>query len=506
MDLSYNNLNGNVPSWLWELPWLRELNLSGNHLEGHLPGYLFAKRDESYGAGYIIDLHSNNLQDTLPLLPSTVEYLDLSHNFFNGSIPPFVGISLITLILSANNLSGALSSSICSPDIQFLDLSSNKLSGSLPSSLTNCSILGVLNITNNNFSGEIPQDIGNITSLEVLHMNGNKLRGSLPSSLRYCKKLKILDLGNNKIEGHIPEWIKDLQQLRIVNLRSNKLRGLIPPEILQLQNLQILDLSKNNITGKIPEQLGVQLGVLKALISLNISRNNLTGEMHGSLGEIQELESLDLSHNLLIGSIPDSLGNLNMLGYLDLSYNNLSGRIPQVRHLDTFSVLSYVGNADLCGAPLNISCGTSAPPLQLPDEVNAEREDNTWWVVAVGLCYGLGVALVVGFLSFERERRRIPQVRHLDTFGGLSYVGNAGLCGAPLNISCGTSVPPLELPEEVEGQVEDNAWWAVAVGICYGLRVGLIVGVLSFDRERRKLYFQFLDELIRRLCERVSAR
>ncbi|XP_057829853.1 putative receptor like protein 25 [Cryptomeria japonica] len=165
----------------------------------------------------------------------------------------------------------------------------------------------------------------------------------------------------------------------------------------------LIDLTDNQLTGKIPEELRI----LKALISLNISRNNLTGEIPSSLGDMQDLESLDLSHNLLTRPIPDSLGNVNMLGYLDLSYNNLSGRIPQVRHLDTFGGLSYVGNAGLCGAPLNISCGTSAPPLEQPVKVEAEGEDNTWWAMAVGLCYGLGVGLVVRLLSFDRDGRRL---------------------------------------------------------------------------------------------------
>ncbi|GLJ20197.1 hypothetical protein SUGI_0366600 [Cryptomeria japonica] len=312
MDLSYNNLTGDVPSWLWELPSLTRLNLSGNHLEDHLPGYLFAKR--------------------------ALEYLDLSDNFFNGSILPFVGLNLMTLILSGNNLRGAFSSSICSPYIEILDLSSNKLSGSLPSSLANCSSLGVLKITNNDFDGQIPQDIGNITSLGILHMNDNKLRGSLPSSLSLTGELPTNFSGlqtmiNQSNHAYLIGYNYYFAHLFFENDIDlfNKGQQMQYQKILSIFTL--IDLSDNQLTGKIPEELGV----LKALISMNISRNNLTGEMPGFIGDIQDLESLDLSHSLLTEPITDSLGNLDMLGYLDLSYNNF---VWQARHLDTFGGLS----------------------------------------------------------------------------------------------------------------------------------------------------------------------
>ena len=67
---------------------------------------------------------------------------------------------------------------------------------------------------------------------------------------------------------------------------------------------------------------------------------------------MEYLESLKLSRNNLSCEIPQSIAKLTFLGVLNLSYNNLSGRIPSATQIQTFSPLSFFGNAELCGAPL----------------------------------------------------------------------------------------------------------------------------------------------------------
>ncbi|KAJ3678993.1 hypothetical protein LUZ61_021157 [Rhynchospora tenuis] len=43
LDLSHNNLSGDIPEFLGEMPKLQVLNLSGNHLNGHVPDTLIKK-------------------------------------------------------------------------------------------------------------------------------------------------------------------------------------------------------------------------------------------------------------------------------------------------------------------------------------------------------------------------------------------------------------------------------------------------------------------------------
>ncbi|XP_058080722.1 receptor-like protein EIX1 [Magnolia sinica] len=84
MDISGNNLSGEVPESLMTLSGLRVLNLSGNYLAGNIP---------------------KNIGSL-----STMESLDISNNRLFGDIPPSIAdlYHLVGLNVSNNNLSGMI--------------------------------------------------------------------------------------------------------------------------------------------------------------------------------------------------------------------------------------------------------------------------------------------------------------------------------------------------------------------------------------------------------------
>ncbi|XP_051143767.1 receptor-like protein EIX2 [Andrographis paniculata] len=113
IDLSNNNLSGEIPNELASLKELRLLNLSGNHLMGSIPKNI----------GYMKELES----------------LDLSRNSLHGEMPSSFSImsSLSSLNLSYNNLTGMIPEST---QIRGFDPSSfvgNSLCG--PPLTNNCS-------------------------------------------------------------------------------------------------------------------------------------------------------------------------------------------------------------------------------------------------------------------------------------------------------------------------------------------------------------------------------
>ncbi|OAY83817.1 Receptor-like protein 12 [Ananas comosus] len=93
MDLSENNLSGQIPEEIVALAILRSLNLSGNHLTGMIPERLGDMRSlES------LDLSLNELQGAIPQSLSALTFLNslnLSYNNLSGRIP--TGNQLSTL-------------------------------------------------------------------------------------------------------------------------------------------------------------------------------------------------------------------------------------------------------------------------------------------------------------------------------------------------------------------------------------------------------------------------
>ncbi|KAL9659976.1 hypothetical protein QQ045_024786 [Rhodiola kirilowii] len=299
VDLSENQIRGQIPSWIWEIDTLTSLNLSHNHLES------IQKTNYSSGVRFV-DLSANLLHGELPHLPYAGSFR-LSQNHFNSTLSSIIrsiGTGMTFLDISINNLHGSIPESLCTnTNFYYLDLSENFLSGSIPGCLPNIENIHTLNLRKNNLSG-ISDTLTAKCSLEKIDFSGNILQGSIPKSLGNCTGLKMLDLSNNKLEKMIP----------------------------------------------------YELGYFGSLQALNASYNKLTGPIPTSFGNLTALESLDLAKNQLSGKIPKQLGSLKLLTFLNVSYNHLVGMIPKSKQFRNFTEASFEGNEGLCGAPLKKQC------------------------------------------------------------------------------------------------------------------------------------------------------
>ncbi|KAK6944449.1 Leucine-rich repeat-containing N-terminal, plant-type [Dillenia turbinata] len=140
------------------------------------------------------------------------------------------------------------------------------------------------------------------------------------------------------------------------------------------------------LSGFISPEIG-KLDQLKAL-----HNNNFYGVIPSELANCTELRALYVQGNYLSGLIPSELGNLTELEHLDVSSNSLSGSIPlslgKLNKLQTFNVSA------------NFLVGS------------------------------------------------IPSDGALINFTGTSFVGNRGLCGKQINLTCKeeTGGPPNNSP------------------------------------------------------------
>ncbi|KAM0855543.1 hypothetical protein ACQ4PT_049703 [Festuca glaucescens] len=397
IDLGGAGIRGALPDWIWNFSSsITSLNVSAKSITGKLPASL----EQSKMLTTLI-MRANQLEGSIPDLPTSIQKLDLSHNNLSGLLPQSFGNKeLYYLSLSHNYISGVITTDLCNMiSVELIDLSNNNLSGELPNCWHKNSKLYAIDFSSNNFWGEVPATVGSLSSLMSLHLSKNSLSGMLPTSLQSCNMLMFLGLAENNLSGSIPKWIGDnLQYLILVSLGSNEFSGEIPEELSKLPALHYLDLSNNKLSGPVPRFLGnltalhmadpdwgtppflpfkvygvgsayvsmytrylgvnvqSEIGSLSAVGELNLSRNHIGGSIPDELGSIMDLEALDLSWNNLSGPIPHSLTSLTCLSFLDLSYNDLSGKIPSAKQFSTFDGDSYLGNANLCGPPLPRIC------------------------------------------------------------------------------------------------------------------------------------------------------
>ncbi|GKV31117.1 hypothetical protein SLEP1_g39853 [Rubroshorea leprosula] len=421
LDIGFNNLNCEMKS-NWRPPFYLAFIYMGSCKFGTgFPEWLLLHKTAS-----MVDLSNASISGPFPenishMLPE-LRGLFLTNNFMNGSIPK----------------------SLCnSKSLVYLDLSNNMLSGSIPNCWRNDQSFNFIDLSSNNLSGLFPSTMGQFSSLFILHLNNNSLHGELHLALKNFTSLLVLDLGENKFSGNLTTIVEGTisnHALKILRLRKNLVSGYIPLELCFLSQLQILDLADNNLIGRIPpcfgkfptmvnatrligsmdaiywsqgdlmevvkgryleyrgKTLGLEINIdlssnhligsipeelifLKDLHNLNLSWNHLSGKIPEKIGQMENLESLDFSQNGLSGTIPKSLSKLTKLSHLNLSYNNLSGPIPIGYQLQTLEDPTiYIGNPQLCGAPLLNKCSNDAqPPTTANFKDNNEGALKTMW-------------------------------------------------------------------------------------------------------------------------------
>ncbi|KAK4595020.1 hypothetical protein RGQ29_018672 [Quercus rubra] len=338
LDLSLNELSGNIPDSMGRLESLKYLNLYSNHFGGLIPPSI------------------GNL--------SSLQQLDLSFNEMNGTIPESFGqlSKLVTLDLSVNSWKGVITETQLTNlsrledfilttytnhslvfnvtynwvppfRLKTLELESCLVGPKFPVWLQVQNELVYVNLKNVRIADTIPDEwFSRISSrLTDLDLSNNQITGMLPHQLVY-PNLNIIDLSYNCFKGPIPLWFTSAAQLY---LKSNFFSGPIPSNIGDLMpSLQILDLSENHLNGKIPSSIQ-KMVYLKILY---LKSNQLSGELPNHWSELQSLQVMDISYNHLHGKIPRSMGFLSSLSILVLSNNHLYGEIPST--LQECSLLS----------------------------------------------------------------------------------------------------------------------------------------------------------------------
>lgn len=272
-----------IPTWVYLLRSLRELNLVGN---------LSSENNKMIGLESMRDLRhlktlclkSNltkmptNITELSPHLIKLVIHNDGTKLLVLNSLKKM--INLAELELYSCELERIPHAIFSLTNLQELDLKSNNIRTiEEVISFQHLKRLTCLKLWHNKII-TIPASIGQVKSLESLHLSHNKLE-TLPPALFSLPKLRHLDVGHNSITV-LPPDVGLLHNLQHFAINSNKLE-VLPKHLFRCTKLKVLCLGNNGLT-VLPE----------------------------SVGQLVQLTQLELRGNCL-DRLPAQLGNCRLL-------------------------------------------------------------------------------------------------------------------------------------------------------------------------------------------------
>ncbi|XP_066333293.1 receptor-like protein EIX1 [Miscanthus floridulus] len=238
LDLGCNYITGHVPYEIGKLSNLTHLDLYTNKLDGTITEEHFA----SARSLQHIDLSYNALKIEISLdwqPPSTLEYVNFASCQMGPLFPGWLqwNVSITHLDISSAGIADRLPQwfSDAFSNVEFMNISNNQLNGTLPADMGSMS-LQELYLSSNKLTGEIPEEIVVLDALVNLNLSRNHLTGVIPKKIGEMRSLQSLDLSRNMLSGEIPATLSNLTFLCYLELSYNDLTGRIPSGV-QLDTL-----------------------------------------------------------------------------------------------------------------------------------------------------------------------------------------------------------------------------------------------------------------------------
>ncbi len=278
IDLSHNNVNGAIPSSLWRLQSLQQINLRNNLITSlSLPGLLTTDPQND------------------PRSPLEI------------------------LIVSDNHLTQVDGIGNAQRTLRQLNVNKNQIDKPVLDEVSLCSNLEIIYIAFNKIPGTVPTSLGKLTKLTEMYGFDNRLTGTIPTELGLLDLVQVLGLGNNLLSGTLPTELEQMVNMRdmsihhVVNeaaLTQNETprdSGLSGPLLSfgDMPYLSLLFLDGNSFTGAIPPDFLRHNTFIDTPVSIGLTYNQLTGTIPKSLERFEAL-SIDLVGNL-ISEIPEEL-------------------------------------------------------------------------------------------------------------------------------------------------------------------------------------------------------
>eukprot|EP00797_Seminavis_robusta_P024867 Sro425_g140170.2 (501) ;mRNA; r:37933-39435 len=200
------------------------LNLNSNNLQGTLPVI-----NKFLPKLLTLDIGSNALHGRAPAGPAAtanlLEVFIVSNNHFEGQLVStgFKTFGLRVAKLDGNDLIGYLNPLFALlPRLEILHLSGNLYGGGLPNTIDGSTSLTSYKAADNLYAGTIPAAFGRIPGLETIDVHGNPgLTGQIPSEIGELSSLAFLDFTGTNVSGPVPDKLCERVQHGLMEIRAN---------------------------------------------------------------------------------------------------------------------------------------------------------------------------------------------------------------------------------------------------------------------------------------------